>query len=118
MPAGYDILTSSLFLHHLETPQAIDLLRRMGRTAGKRVLINRSGSLTPAAIWLAWIGTRVLSPCSPIVHVDGPSSPSVPRLLFLKRGNWRNRRGYAEGDGRLAAWPCRFLLEWKRLQQP
>jgi 2-polyprenyl-3-methyl-5-hydroxy-6-metoxy-1,4-benzoquinol methylase len=113
IPTGYDILTSSLFLHHLETPQAIDLLQRMGQAAGTMVLINdlvrsRLGYL------LAWIGTRVLSR-SPIVHVDGPLSVRAAFSIL-------EARQLAEQAGLHDAtvgwrWPFRFLLEWRREQQ-
>jgi 2-polyprenyl-3-methyl-5-hydroxy-6-metoxy-1,4-benzoquinol methylase len=114
LPAGYDILTSSLFLHHLETPQAIDLLRHMGQAAGSMVLINdlvrsRMGYL------LAWVGTRVLSR-SPVVHADGPLSVCAAFTIV-------EARKLAEQAGLHGAtvgwrWPCRFLLEWRRQEQP
>jgi 2-polyprenyl-3-methyl-5-hydroxy-6-metoxy-1,4-benzoquinol methylase len=110
LPTGYDILTSSLFLHHLETPQAIELLQRMGQAAGTMVLINdlvrsRLGYL------IAWIGTRVLSR-SPVVHEDGPLSVRAAFTIV-------EARQLAEQAGLLGAtvgwrWPFRFLLEWRR----
>ena len=42
LPTGFDVLTSSLFLHHLETDQAVDLLRRMGQRAAEPV--NKLGN--------------------------------------------------------------------------
>src|SRR5436190_6185191 len=71
LPAGYDVLMSSLFLHHLDEEDGARLLRKMADAAAL-VLINdlarsRTGYL------LAWLGTRILSH-SPVVHLDGPRS--------------------------------------------
>jgi 2-polyprenyl-3-methyl-5-hydroxy-6-metoxy-1,4-benzoquinol methylase len=40
LPDGYDVLLCTLFLHHLDEPQAVDLLRRMGQASRSRVLVN------------------------------------------------------------------------------
>jgi hypothetical protein len=110
LPKGYDVLTSSLFLHHLEEEHAISLLRRMGQAARYLLLINdlersRSGFA------LAWIGTRLLT-ASPVVHTDGPRSvegaftlPEVQRLATSAG---------LEGFGIRRRWPCRYLLTWSR----
>jgi 2-polyprenyl-3-methyl-5-hydroxy-6-metoxy-1,4-benzoquinol methylase len=113
LPAGYDILTSSLFLHHLETPQAINLLRKMKETARSMVLINdlirsRSGYL------LAWVGTRVLSR-SPVVHVDGPLSVRAAFTIAEVR-HLADEAGLHEAAIGWR-WPFRFLLEWHRKQE-
>lgn len=68
LPARFDVVICSLFLHHLDEPDAISVLRSMSQ-AGQAVLVNdlvrsRRGYL------LAVIGTRLLSR-SRIVHVDG-----------------------------------------------
>ncbi len=40
LPAGFDVLTASLFLHHLDETQAVALLRHMGQAARRMVLVN------------------------------------------------------------------------------
>src|SRR5690349_9201215 len=40
LPQGYDAAISSLFLHHLDDHQAIDLLRRMAEVATDLILVN------------------------------------------------------------------------------
>ncbi len=112
LPTGYDIITSSLFLHHLETPQAIDLLQRMGQAAGTMVLINdlirsRLGYV------LALIGTRVFSR-SPIVHVDGPLS--VRAAFTVCEARQLAEQAGLQGASIGWRWPFRFLLEWRRQQ--
>lgn len=110
LPAGYDIITCSLFLHHLEETEAVQLLRHMGHAAGRLVLVSdlargRLGYL------LAYAGTRLLSR-SDVVHTDGPLSvesafrPEEARRLAERAGL---------GGARVARhWPCRWLLTWER----
>ena len=40
LPEGYDVIITSLFLHHLTDPDAIQLLRRMAESAERLVLVN------------------------------------------------------------------------------
>jgi 2-polyprenyl-3-methyl-5-hydroxy-6-metoxy-1,4-benzoquinol methylase len=110
LPVGYDVITCSLFLHHLETSQAIDLLRRMRQAAGTMVLINdlirsRLGYL------FAWIGTRVVSRSS-IVHVDGPLS--VRAAFTIPEARQLAEQAGLHGSAISSHWPFRFLLEWRQ----
>lgn len=72
LPEGFDVVMSSLFLHHLTAEQAVRLLEKMRAAAGCRVLVNdlRRSTLGYVA---AWLGTRLLSR-SAVVHTDGPMS--------------------------------------------
>ncbi len=72
LPADYDVIMCSLFLHHLDAPEATAVLRKMATAARRLVLVNDL-IRTPAGFALAWFGTRLLSR-SPIVHTDGPRS--------------------------------------------
>jgi hypothetical protein len=49
LPTGYDVVSCSLFLHHLDGSDAVDLLRRMGAAAGRLVLVDDhpAGGLSP-----------------------------------------------------------------------
>ena len=110
LPSGYDVLLSSLFLHHLSDEQAVDLLRRMAESAGRLVLINdlvrsRSGWL------LAYLGTRLLSR-SEVVHTDGLRS--VEGAFTLGEARALAERAGLTGARVRACWPCRFLLAWRR----
>jgi SAM-dependent methyltransferase len=72
LPASYDVLACSLFLHHLADETARALLARMARAARRLVAVNdlvrnRSGLL------LAHLGSRVLSACD-VVHGDADRS--------------------------------------------
>ncbi len=114
LPEGYDVVVSSLFLHHLDEKQAVDLLGRMGRAARRLVLINDLERSLPGLV-LAYVGTRVLS-ASPVVHTDGPLSV---RAAFTSREALK----LAEQAGLAGAtverrWPFRFLLTWRRATPP
>jgi SAM-dependent methyltransferase len=108
LPADYDALTCSLFLHHLDGSQAVDLLRRLAAAARRLVLVNDLAR-GPAGYALVWLGTRVLSR-SRVVHTDGPLSvraaftPSEAVALA-----WQAGMAGAAAEHR---WPCRFLLTW------
>ncbi|MEM1444658.1 MAG: methyltransferase domain-containing protein [Planctomycetota bacterium] len=69
---AYDLATCTLFLHHLETDEAVAVLRAMdeGCALGGVVLDLRSGWWPWACTWL---GVRLLSR-SRVVHHDGPAS--------------------------------------------
>ena len=110
LPGDYDIVTSSLFLHHLDEAQAVALLAAMARAARHLLLINDLVRSWTGYV-LAYLGTRVLS-ASTVVHSDGPSSVegafTIEEFLAL---------AYQAGLGgaRLTRrWPCRMLLEWER----
>jgi SAM-dependent methyltransferase len=110
LPAGYDAVVCSLFLHHLTEDQAAGLLRRMAAAAGRLVLVNDLVRNRPGLL-MAWVATRLLSR-SPVVHVDGPRS--IQGAFTVEEA-----RGLAERAGLSGAtverrWPCRFLLTWVR----
>jgi ubiquinone/menaquinone biosynthesis C-methylase UbiE len=67
-----DLVTCSLFLHHLERGQVVEVLQRLGQATGRLLVINdlersRGGLLA------AWLACRLLTR-SPIVRYDGPVS--------------------------------------------
>jgi SAM-dependent methyltransferase len=110
LPASYDVITCSLFLHHLDEDQARELLRRLARAAGRLVLINdlRRGL---AGFLLAYLGTRVLS-TSRVVHLDGPLS--VEGAFTVEEVRQLADQAGLTGAVVQKRWPCRFLLSWSR----
>lgn len=109
LPTGYDAVTSSLFLHHLDPADARTLLARMAAGGGV-VLVNDLRRCGPGW-WAAYVGTRLLSR-SPVVHYDGPVSvagaytPHEALRLAEEAG--------LEGATAEKRWPWRFLLRWER----
>jgi 2-polyprenyl-3-methyl-5-hydroxy-6-metoxy-1,4-benzoquinol methylase len=110
MPHDCDVLTCSLFLHHLSEEDAVGLLRKMSEATRRLVLVN---DLVRSRLgWLlAKAGTFLLSR-SPVVHVDGPRSVEGAFRMDEVRelANQAGLQG-AEIEGRF---PCRLLLTWSK----
>jgi 2-polyprenyl-3-methyl-5-hydroxy-6-metoxy-1,4-benzoquinol methylase len=110
LPAGYDVLTCSLFLHHLDEPGAVELLRRLAAAAGRAVLVSDL-SRSRTGLLLAHAAVRLLTR-SPMVHADGPASvraawtPAEALRLAHDAG--------LTGATVRRSWPCRFLLMWEK----
>ncbi|HUY90223.1 MAG TPA: methyltransferase domain-containing protein [Pirellulales bacterium] len=110
LPDGYDIVMSSLFLHHLDEPQAIELLRRKAAAAGRLMLVNDL-ERSWAGFTLAYWGVRLLTRCD-VVHADGPQS--VAGAFRLDEVRALCRAAGLEGYALKRRFPCRYLLAWKR----
>jgi 2-polyprenyl-3-methyl-5-hydroxy-6-metoxy-1,4-benzoquinol methylase len=108
IPPGYDVLTCSLFLHHLDEADAVALLSRMAGATDRLVLINDL-LRSRAGYGLAWVGCRLLSR-SAIVHHDGPVS--VAAALTEAEALELARRAGLDGATLTRHWPRRFLLSW------
>jgi 2-polyprenyl-3-methyl-5-hydroxy-6-metoxy-1,4-benzoquinol methylase len=104
----YDVIISSLFLHHLDDTEAIVFLKRM-RSAARRLILVSDLLRSTVGLLLAIAGTRMLS-ASPVVRVDGPRSvrraftPGEVRALAEQAGLFRANIVWQ--------WPFRFLLWW------
>ncbi len=110
IPGSYDVVTCSLFLHHLEEETAVRLLRHMASSSKHLVLINdlirsRFGYL------LAYFGCRLLSR-SGIVHVDGPLS--VAAAFTCDEALELSQRAGLAGARISKHWPERFLMSWRK----
>lgn len=110
LDATYDVVMSSLFMHHLSNTQAVLLLKRMAACAQRGFLLDDL-CRSRLGYFLAWWGVRLLSR-SPIVHFDGPTSvraafrPQEVRSLATEAGLKEIHFQHH--------WPQRFLLTWKR----
>jgi 2-polyprenyl-3-methyl-5-hydroxy-6-metoxy-1,4-benzoquinol methylase len=109
LPDGYDVIMCSLFLHHLDDEQAVDLLRRM-KEAARLVLVNdlRRGL---GGLLLAHLACRLLTR-SDVVHVDGPRS--VRAAFTIAEARTLAERAGLTGAVIRRRWPFRFLLTWER----
>jgi 2-polyprenyl-3-methyl-5-hydroxy-6-metoxy-1,4-benzoquinol methylase len=105
----FDIVTCTLFLHHLDESQAVALLTTMRQAARRLVVVNdllrsRLGYLAAQAV------CRVVTR-SEVVHYDGPQSVAAAFRLDEVRAV-AERAGL--GNARLKkVWPFRFLLTWE-----
>jgi len=110
LPAGFDVITSSLFLHHLDESDLTRLLKEMARAATRAVLINDL-SRSRLNFLLVWTASRLLTR-SRVVHEDGPLSVraaltaaelrTLAEVAGLKGATVTNR------------FPCRLMLEWRK----
>ena len=102
-------MTSSLFLHHLDRPRAIELLCRLQRVT-RRLLLVHDLRRTPMGLAVAWLVPRLITR-SPVVHVDGPRSVraafTIPEVAQLA-ADAGLRRARVE-----RCWPWRYLLQWR-----
>ncbi|HEY1376946.1 MAG TPA: methyltransferase domain-containing protein [Gemmataceae bacterium] len=110
LPAGFDVVTCSLFLHHLADEQAIRLLGQMAAATTRLVLVN--DLRRSSAGWLLAVAACRLLTRSPVVHVDGPRSVAAAftpaeALRLAERAGLR-------GAAVERRWPFRFLLTWGR----
>jgi 2-polyprenyl-3-methyl-5-hydroxy-6-metoxy-1,4-benzoquinol methylase len=104
----YDAVICSLFMHHLDEPEAVKLLRVMAGAARHLVLVNDL-ERSVLGYFLVKLATRLLSR-SPVVWVDGPRSVEGAFSLAEVRELAR-QAGLA--DARIVRrHPCRFLLSW------
>ena len=110
LPEGYDIVTSSLFFHHLDESEIVLLLKKMSFAAGKLVLINDI-TRSRVNLFLVWLATRLLTN-SPVVRFDGPVSVkaafTIPEMKAIAE-----KAGLAHFNISKQK-PCRFLLEWNK----
>ncbi len=109
---GFDLVTNSLFLHHLERPEAVRVLGNMREAARGDGLVLISDLRRSVGGWLlAWAGCRVLSR-SRVVHFDGPVSVraawTVEELHAMARDAGMSTAAVAR------AWPWRMMLLWQR----
>jgi len=106
----FDAIICSLFLHHVDEPDAETLLRSMAGATRRMVLVNDLAR-SRYGYFLAQVVARILSR-SHVVHVDGPLSvagaftPDEAVALSLRAG--------LTGATVRRHWPERFLLEWHK----
>jgi SAM-dependent methyltransferase len=109
LPHGFDVLTSSLFFHHLSQTEAELVLRKMSQATRQLVLIQdlRRSS---AGLHLARLAARLFCR-SPVVHTDAPLS--VRAAFTLGEARQLAHAAGLEGATVVPRWPFRFLLSWR-----
>lgn len=107
LPAGQDLVTCSLFLHHLDRPDAVRALAAMHASARSGAVIDLDR--TRLGLALAWSASRMLSR-SRIVRFDAPASV---RAAWRPDEALRMAREAGIADARVRrAWPERWVLTW------
>ncbi|MBA4191689.1 MAG: nucleotide-binding protein [Planctomycetaceae bacterium] len=110
LPTGFDVVTCSLFLHHLSSDDALSLLMRMRDAAGRLVLVNdlSRSRLSYVGVWLA---CHLLT-TSRVVRFDGPAS--VRSAFTPAEALAIAERAALTGATLRSKFPARFLLSWVR----
>lgn len=110
LPQGFDVIVSSLFLHHLSLLAGRRFLKNLSTAARQGFILNDLMRTLPGFV-AAKAGCHLLS-ASRVVHQDGPQSVraaftlrEIKHLAF--RAGLRNARVQT-------SWPFRYQLVWKR----
>ena len=110
IPPGFQVITCSLFLHHLAQEEAIGLIRKMATATDRLVLISDLRR-TRLGLGLAWAGSRLLTRSS-IVHTDAVRSVAgafvESEIAALAAQNGLDRCVITQH------WPQRWLLWWRK----
>jgi 2-polyprenyl-3-methyl-5-hydroxy-6-metoxy-1,4-benzoquinol methylase len=107
LPSGYDLVYSSLFLHHLSDEEAPVLLSNMGR-AGRAVVVQDL-LRTRLGYLMATTAVKLLTR-SRVVWTDGPRS--VRAAFSLREMQAMCRRAGLRNPTLSRCWPERFSLRW------
>ena len=110
LPGGFDVVTCSLFLHHLAEEQGVLLLQAMAKATKHLVLVNDLRR-SAAGLALAHLAAWTLSG-SDVVRVDG--ARSVRAALTVREATAMARAAGLKGAIVERRWPLRFLLSWRR----
>jgi 2-polyprenyl-3-methyl-5-hydroxy-6-metoxy-1,4-benzoquinol methylase len=105
----FDVVTCSLFLHHLTDEQAVELLRRMAQMARRLVLVSdlERGRIGYAVAW----GVVRLVTRSEVVHYDAPQS--VAAAFTVDEAKRLAADAGLTGAEVRRCWPFRYLLSWE-----
>jgi SAM-dependent methyltransferase len=110
LPESFDVILSSLFLHHLEDRQAVALLAKMAAATRQLVLVNDlvrgRGNLLLVAL-----GARLLTTSS-VVRTD--ASLSVRAAFTVKELRTLAQEAGLRNAAITHRFPCRMLLAWRK----
>jgi 2-polyprenyl-3-methyl-5-hydroxy-6-metoxy-1,4-benzoquinol methylase len=109
LPDGFDIVLSSLFLHHVPDHQAVHLLTKM-RRAARRILLINDLARSVRGLALAHAASRLFT-TSDVVHTDAPRS--VRAAFTVEEMRELARRAELKGAEVSRRWPFRLLLTWE-----
>jgi SAM-dependent methyltransferase len=110
IPANFDVVMCSLFLHHLTDNDAVSLLTKMGHAATRLVLVN---DLVRSKIGflLAHMACRLLTH-SRVVRNDGPLS--VENAFMVNEVQRLANDAGLRNATVSRHWPSRMLLQWNK----
>lgn len=109
LPMGFDILTCSLFLHHLDESDAVALFAAMKAVQPRLIVVQDLRRSTWGYILAAW-GSRLLTR-SPIVHED--ARLSVEGAFTVDELRDLADQAGLQGANITSRWPARMVLTWE-----
>ena len=108
LPSGFDLVCSSLFLHHLSEEEVKGFLERLAKAG--RVILVQDLLRTRLGYLMAEATVRVVTR-SRVVRVDGPQS--VRAAFTLAEARNLARDAGLTGARVAKCWPERFSLHWE-----
>jgi 2-polyprenyl-3-methyl-5-hydroxy-6-metoxy-1,4-benzoquinol methylase len=108
LPAEYDVVTSSLFLHHLDPEDAVGLLRTLSAATCARLLIQDLRR-TGLGYFFAWVGLHTLTTSS-VARTDGLLS--VRAAFTIREVADLCAQAGLSGASIERVWPQRMAIRW------
>jgi 2-polyprenyl-3-methyl-5-hydroxy-6-metoxy-1,4-benzoquinol methylase len=109
LPAEYDVIMCSLFLHHLSTDDAVRFLSEAAQTA-RRSIVVQDLVRNLRGWWLAYTGVRLLL-CNDVCREDGPRS--VECAFTIEEARKLGEEAGLHNFRVEPRFPCRFVLTCK-----
>jgi 2-polyprenyl-3-methyl-5-hydroxy-6-metoxy-1,4-benzoquinol methylase len=110
IPQGYDVITCSLFMHHLSEEQVVDLLYRMRCAARRMVVVSDLRRCLSGYLLAAYASS--LFTRSRIARVD--ARKSVRAAFTADEFAALAAEAGLEDATLQCRWPCRLVLQWRR----
>ena len=110
IPPEFDMIVSSLFLHHLDEEQAVKFLRNASSATNGLLLIHDLVR-SQAGYLLASLGIRALL-CNDVCRADGPIS--VESAFTLHEARELAAKAGLEGATVEPRFPFRLLMHWEK----
>lgn len=108
LPADYDIIMGSQFLHHLTNSEALIVLQKM-RNAARHSILLTDVLRTRLGYRLAYWAPRLFSRCT-VIHIDGPLS--IRAAFSLTEFQQLAKDADMHNATLQTHWPQRVLLQW------
>lgn len=107
LPDGYDVITSSLYLHHLPDGRALQLLRTLDAAAARRVMLH-DHARSAGGIALARLASPLIHGAATRQEAEGAVRSAFTPAEALELA----RRAGIEGAVAQPRRPCCFVLSW------
>ncbi len=110
LPRDYDVLTNSLFLHHLTRVETIRFLKKMAEAARRGIVIHDL-ERSRIGLFLAFLMGRLVTR-SKVVHQDAPQSVRASYTISEIR-RLAAKAGLSSASVE-PCWPFRYRLVWRK----